>query len=68
MAKNNSVEKPKPKKKRIWLYVDEDILEWVYDKMRNKVYADESHCFERLVMEKINSEKRGNENGKRGKS
>ena len=51
------VTKPKPKKKRIWLYVDEEILSWVYDQMKNKVYADESHCFERLVMEK--KKKRG---------
>ncbi len=51
------VNKPKPKKKRIWLYIDEKILSWVYDQMKNKVYADESHCFERLVMEKM--KKRG---------
>jgi len=45
--------KPKPTKKRIWLYVDESILDWVYSNMKKKVYADESHCFERLVMEKM---------------
>ena len=58
--------KPKPKKERIWLYVDKEILSWVYDKMKEKVYADESHCFERLVMEEIQREKkkRGNEDGK----
>lgn len=52
------MKKPKPDKKRIWLYVDKDILEWVYNKMEEKVYADESHCFERLVMEKIKEEKK----------
>lgn len=51
-ANKGSLSKPKPKKKRIWLYVDEDILKWVYEKMRDKIYSDESHCFERLVMEK----------------
>ena len=51
--------KPKPKKKRIWLYVDEDILKWVYSQMKLKIFADESHCFERLVMEKI---KKGGKN------
>ncbi|MBN2368001.1 hypothetical protein JXC34_03205 [Candidatus Woesearchaeota archaeon] len=50
------MKKPKPKKKRIWLYVDEEILEWVYSKMKQKEYADESHCFERLVMEKLQKE------------
>ena len=56
------MKKPKPKKERIWLYVDREILEWVYEKMRQKVYADESHCFERLITEKIQEEnkKRGN--------
>jgi hypothetical protein len=56
------MKKPKPKKERIWLYVDKEILEWVYEKMRQKVYADESHCFERLIIEKIQEEnrKRGN--------
>ncbi len=53
-----TVKKPKPKKKRIWLYVDEDILEWVYEQMNKKKYANESHCFEKLVMEKIEKEKR----------
>ncbi|MFH0874618.1 MAG: hypothetical protein V1859_01685 [archaeon] len=48
--------KPKPKKTRLWLYVDEKILSWVYEKMEKKEYSDESHCFERLVMEKMNSE------------
>ncbi len=57
-------EKPKPSKKRIWLYVDESILSWVYSQMKSKVYADESHCFERLIMEKIEQEKRGKQNGK----
>lgn len=58
------MEKPKPKKERIWLYVDKSILEWVYQKMKDKIYADESHCFERLVMEEINKEKnkRGSKN------
>ena len=51
------MEKPKPKNKRIWLYVDESILDWVYKKMDSKVYSDESHCFERLVMEKREEEK-----------
>ena len=37
--------------------IDEEILEWVYNQMKNKVYADESHCFERLVMEKIKEER-----------
>ncbi|MCM2325651.1 MAG: hypothetical protein NDI94_04255 [Candidatus Woesearchaeota archaeon] len=50
--------KPRPKKNRIWLYVDEDILKWVYDEMKKKVYADESHCFERLVMEKMEGGRR----------
>jgi hypothetical protein len=50
--------KPKPKKERIWLYVDKEILNWVYDKMKKKVYADESHCFERLVIEEIEREKK----------
>ena len=47
------MKKPKPKKKRLWLNIDEDILEWVYKKIQEKVYANESHCFEGLVMEKI---------------
>lgn len=55
------MEKPKPKKERIWLYVDKSILEWVYQKMKEKVYADESHCFERLVMEEIIKEKKKKE-------
>jgi hypothetical protein len=50
--------KPKPKKERIWLYVDKTLLEWVYQKMKDKTYADESHCFEKLIMEKIESEKK----------
>jgi len=56
------MDKPKPKKQRIWLYVDEEILSWVYKKMKEKVYADPSHCFERLIMEKI-QKKRGKKNG-----
>ena len=55
------VKKPKPNKKRIWLYVDEAILIWVYEQMKKKVYADESHCFERLIMEKM-EEKNGKSN------
>jgi hypothetical protein len=51
--------KPKSKKQRIWLYVDEEILSWVYSKMKDKTYADESHCFEKIVMDKIDEEKRG---------
>ncbi|MEM3373971.1 MAG: hypothetical protein QXE31_02000 [Candidatus Woesearchaeota archaeon] len=51
------MEKPKPKKERIWLYIDKEILDWVYQKMKEKVYADESHCFEKLVMDEINREK-----------
>ena len=54
-----SLSKPKPNKKRIWLYVDESILSWVYEQMEKKMYADESHCFERLVVEK----KEENQNG-----
>ncbi len=50
------MKKPKPKKKRVWLRVDEDILDWVYKKIEQKVYASESHCFERLVMEKKENE------------
>ncbi|MFH2020622.1 MAG: hypothetical protein ABIJ34_04360 [archaeon] len=50
--------KPKPKKERIWLYVDKEILKWVYEKMKNKTFADESHCFEKLVMEAMQKEKR----------
>ena len=59
------ISKPKTKKQRIWLYVDEDILKWIYEQMKDKVYSDESHCFERLVMEKIQQEKekRGNKDG-----
>jgi hypothetical protein len=60
------MQKPKPKKERIWLYVDKEILGWVYDKMKDKTYADESHCFEKLVAEEIQREKkkRGNQDGK----
>lgn len=46
------MKKPKPKKIRVWLNLDEDILKWVYQKIEEKVYATESHCFESLVMEK----------------
>lgn len=53
------MKKPKPKKERIWLYVDEEILKWVYDKIDQKVYANESHCFESLVMEKKLGKKGG---------
>ena len=53
------MKKPKPCKKRIWMYVDEEILNWVYEQIREKIYADESHCFERLVVEKIERKKRG---------
>ncbi|MBN2422314.1 hypothetical protein JXB41_03740 [Candidatus Woesearchaeota archaeon] len=63
------MKKPKPKKKRIWLYVDENILEWVYRKMQEKEYSDESHCFERLVMEKIlEDSKTGNNHKKKDKN
>ncbi len=57
------LKKPKPSKKRIWLYVDEETLAWVYSQMKKKVYADESHCFERLIAEKIEAE-RGEKNGR----
>lgn len=57
------LKKPKPSKKRIWLYVDEETLAWVYAQMKKKVYADESHCFERLIVEKIEAE-RGEKNGR----
>jgi hypothetical protein len=49
------IKKPKVKKKRIWVYLDEEILRWIYKKMEEKTYANESHCFESLVMEKIKS-------------
>jgi hypothetical protein len=49
----NTVKKPRSKKERIWLYIDEKTLEWVYERIETKEYADLSHCFERLVMEKI---------------
>ncbi len=48
--------KPNPKKERVWLRVDEDILKWVYKKIKDKKYASESHAFEALVMEKIKEE------------
>ncbi|MFH1399025.1 MAG: hypothetical protein ABIG95_02850 [Candidatus Woesearchaeota archaeon] len=48
--------KPKPKKSRIWLRIDQDILKWVYKNIEEKVYANESHAFESLVMEKIKRE------------
>ena len=50
------MKKPKPKKTRVWLNIDEDILKWVYKKIEEKVYANESHCFESLVMEKRKEE------------
>jgi hypothetical protein len=57
------MDKPKTKKQRLWLYVDESILQWVYSKMKEKVYSDESHCFERLVMEKILDDSRNQKRG-----
>jgi hypothetical protein len=51
------IKKTKIKKKRIWVYLDEQILKWIYGKMNEKIYANESHCFESLVMEKVKTEK-----------
>lgn len=51
------MKKPNPTKKRVWLRVDEDILNWIYKKIKDKKYASESHAFEALVMEKIKEEK-----------
>ena len=50
------MKKPKPKKTRIWLRVDEDILKWIYKKIEEKVFANESHALESLVMQKIKEE------------
>ena len=52
------IKRPKIKKKRIWLYLDEEILKWIYDKISDKKYANEGHCFECLAMEKIKAEKK----------
>ena len=52
------IRKPKIKKIRTWVYLDEEILKWIYKKVKEKVYANKSHCFEALVMEKIKSEKK----------
>jgi len=53
------MDKPNPKKVRVWLRVDEDILKWVYEKIQDKTYASESHCFEKLVLDKLKEEKDG---------
>lgn len=50
------MKRPNPKKTRIWLRVDEEILNWVYKKMKDKKYSSESHCFEALVKEKMEEE------------
>jgi len=52
------IKRPKTKKKRIWVYLDKEILKWIYQKMKDKVYYSESHCFESLVMEKIKKKER----------
>ncbi|MBU0757751.1 MAG: hypothetical protein KKF44_06795 [Nanoarchaeota archaeon] len=64
------MKKPKTKKERVWLYMDKEILKWVYENVETKLYADISHCFERLVMEKIEEaekhckKKEGEKNGR----
>ncbi len=52
------ITKPKKETERVWMYVDKDILKWVYKKINEKVFADVNHCFEYLVYQEMKKGKK----------
>jgi metal-responsive CopG/Arc/MetJ family transcriptional regulator len=43
-------------KERITITIDKELLEWLDRNVENKVFANRSHGFEYLIMEKIKEE------------
>ena len=48
-------------KERITITLDKELLEWLDKKIEEKVFANRSHGFEFLVVERIREEKSGQE-------
>ena len=53
------ITKGKKSSERVWMYADRDILKWVYGKIKEKEFADITHCFEYLVYQEIKREGNG---------
>lgn len=45
-------------KERITITLDKELLDWIDKKIEDKTFANRSHSFERLIMEKILEEKK----------
>ena len=43
-------------KERITITLDKELLEWLDKKIDDKIFANRSHGFERLIMERIKEE------------
>ena len=52
------ITKPRKRTERIWMYVDKDILKWVYSKIKEKEFADITHAFEYLAYQEMKKEKK----------
>lgn len=48
----------KKMKERITITLDKELLEWLDKKIADKIFANRSHGFERLITEKILEEKK----------
>ena len=50
-------------KERITITLDKELLEWLDKKIEDKIFANRSHGFERLIMERIKEENEEKESG-----